>query len=106
MEEGGLLQVDGGSEGDEEEEKMEGLGGFGIVRGVRHRGAPWFESLVEEGKEGWLRRQKGGHTSGDGGVEVEWEVMEWNEDGSEDATTTVKRKIGEVEEMEDSEMKA
>ena len=69
------------------------------------RGAPWFEDLVENSKLGTLRRRKGGHTSKDGSVSVEWEVAEWEssgdggfgvEDLAGDVQGTGKRKLGDV----------
>lgn len=40
------------------------------------RGEPWFEQLVEQGRLGTIRRKRGGHTSRDGSVNVEWDVVE------------------------------
>ncbi|KAF2676994.1 hypothetical protein K458DRAFT_481623 [Lentithecium fluviatile CBS 122367] len=65
----------------------------------RPRGAPWFEEMVENTGLGRFKQQRGGHTSRDGNVKVEWEVMEWTEadDADDEAVTPSKRKIGEVE---------
>ena len=57
------------------------------------RGAPWFEDLVENSRLGTLRRRKGGHTSKDGSVTIEWEVAEWesggiNDDDDDDETVS------------------
>jgi hypothetical protein len=72
---------------------------FRPTQGVEHRGARWFEELVEDSLLGRIKRQKGMHTSTDGRTRVEWEVVEWtsdNEDTSELSTSgTGKRKRGE-----------
>lgn len=79
-----------------------------IVRSEPHpRGSPWFEEMVEHTKLGRFKQQRGGHTSQDGSIKVEWEVMEWTEaDDADDegSATPGKRKIGEVE-VEDTEMR-
>ncbi|KAH7086263.1 hypothetical protein FB567DRAFT_66609 [Paraphoma chrysanthemicola] len=71
------------------------------------RGAPWFEEIVRNTRLGRFKQQRGGHTSS--GVQVEWEVVEWTEgdDGDDEGltTSTSKRKISEVEAVEDSEMR-
>lgn len=66
----------------------------------RVRGAPWFEEMVENTGLGRFKKQRGGHTSRDGNVRVEWEVIEYTEgdDADDEGTTPGKRKIGEVEE--------
>ena len=80
------------------------LAAFGPAQGVTNRGAPWFESMVEESRLGRIKRQKGGHTTSDGSVQVEWEIVEWSEGGS-DPGTPGKRKLGDVE-GDDVEMQA
>jgi len=74
---------------------------------VRGAGAPWFEELVQNTRLGRLKQQRGG--SSGGGVHVEWEVTEWTEDDDADDeqyATTSKRKIGDVEAGEDTEMRS
>lgn len=51
------------------------------------RGVPWFDSLVEGSRLGNLRRAQGVDRSGEGGVEVEWEIIEWTEGGDNDSVT-------------------
>ncbi|KAF2470898.1 uncharacterized protein BDR25DRAFT_325230 [Lindgomyces ingoldianus] len=70
------------------------------------RGAPWFEELVENSKLGRLKKQRGGHSSRDGNVRVEWEVMEWTEgdDADDEGMASGKRKAGELE-GDDMEMR-
>jgi hypothetical protein len=106
LEEAGTLQLEDEDESGEGEQ-MEVARLFEPVAGTMHRGAPWYESLVEDTPLGRVKRQKGRHTSGDGAVEIEWEVVEWTEgnDDNEGSTTPGKRKIGEVEESEDLEMR-
>jgi hypothetical protein len=72
---------------------------FRPTQGVEHRGARWFEELVEDSLLGRIKRQKGKHTSTDGRTREEWEVVEWTVD-SEDTSElsmsgTGKRKRGE-----------
>jgi hypothetical protein len=62
---------------------------------VNHRGVPWFEDLIEDSQLGRLRRQKGGHTSADGSMTVQWEVMEWTSADQEDDGVSGKRKRGD-----------
>lgn len=71
------------------------------------RGAPWFEEMVKHTALGHIKQQRGGHTSYDGSVKVEWEVVEWTEgdDADDEAATPAKRKIGQVEEGEDTVMR-
>ena len=87
----GLLRI--GAD-DEEQEQLQVAP---PVRSVLHRGAPWFEDLVEDSLLGKIKRQRGGHVSRD--VAVEWEIVEWtDEQDDEDATLTTpgKRKLGEM----------
>lgn len=107
----GMLEFEGESE--EEEEAQVTTQSMDVekhrpVQGSIHRGAPWFEEMVEKTPLGRIRRQKGGHTttSNNGTVEqVEWEVFEWNDEDENNTTSPPKRKLGEVEEA-DIEMRA
>lgn len=80
-----------------------------IVRsGPQSRGAPWFEEIVRNTRLGRFKQQRGAHT--DSGVHVEWEVTEWTEgDGldldDEGSATPSKRKIGDIDDAEDTEMR-
>jgi hypothetical protein len=69
------------------------------VRPLALRGAPWFESLVEDSSLGRIKRKRGTHTSQDGTVHVEWEIMEWNDNDDEElsSSTTGKRKLDDVD---------
>jgi hypothetical protein len=72
----------------------------------RVRGAPWFDDLVQHTRLGRFKQQRGRHMAGR--VQVEWEVTEWTEgDDTDDEprATPPKRKIGQVEAAEDSEMR-
>jgi len=64
-------------------------------QGAAHRGAPWFESLVEDTKLGKIKRQRGGQVSADGSSRVEWEVFEWT--SNDDKGASAKRKIEDVD---------
>jgi hypothetical protein len=71
------------------------------------RGAPWFEEIVRNTRLGRFKQQRGGHT--EGGVHVEWEVTEWTEgdDVDEDGSATPnKRKIGDIDDADDTEMRS
>ncbi|KAF1944691.1 hypothetical protein EJ02DRAFT_340331 [Clathrospora elynae] len=70
-------------------------------------GAPWFEEIVRNTQLGRFKQQRGGHS--DSGVHVEWEVTEWTEGSDADdegRATPSKRKIGEIEGEEDTEMRS
>ena len=80
-----------------------------VVRpGPQSRGAPWFEEIVRNTRLGRFKQQRGGHT--DSGVQIEWEVTEWTEgDGldvdDEGSATPSKRKIGDVDDADDIDMR-
>lgn len=98
---------DNDNEGGSEAMQVTRSNAFAPVLGTRHRGAPWYESLVEDTALGRVKRQRGGHSSGDGSYEYEWEVTEWTEGGDDEGDNIPgKRKIGEVEEPEDQDMRA
>jgi hypothetical protein len=72
------------------------------------RGAPWFEEIVENTRLGRIKQQRGGHSSRDGSVRVEWEVVEYTEgdDADDESSGSSKRKIGEVDGAgDDTEMR-
>lgn len=72
------------------------------------RGAPWFEEIVRNTSLGRFKQQRGGHA--ESGVRVEWEIVEWTEgDDADDeggASSSSKRKIGDVEVSDDTEMRS
>ena len=120
----GASNSDEEEEEEEEEEEKQGDIGAGVMntqaskslqqqkqlsktlgKEISVRGAPWFEDLIENSKLGTLRRRKGGHTSKDGSVSVEWEVAEWESSGAggigsgnapADVQAIGKRKLGDV----------
>ncbi|KAF2435475.1 hypothetical protein EJ08DRAFT_645769 [Tothia fuscella] len=116
MEDAGLLSLGGDEAGEEEEdegemadkgeeEEQEEVGQMrkasSSARPVSHRGAPWFESMVEDSRLGKLQRQKGGHSSEDGSVKYEWEIVEWtadDDDGDDASGSSGKRKADDLEE--------
>lgn len=66
-------------------------------------GVSWFDTLVEGSRLGGrMRVAKGRRTTRSGSVRVEWEVVEWSDDGGEDeaaaeAARTPKRKLADRE---------
>jgi hypothetical protein len=71
------------------------------------RGAPWFEEIVRNTRLGRFKQQRGGHS--ESGVHVEWEVTEWTEGddvNDEGSATPSKRKIGDVDDADDAEMRS
>lgn len=103
LEDLGLLRLEGEHESEHEAQEGGQVDRFKPAQGVAHRGAPWFESIVEDTQLGKIKRQKGGHTSNDGTVEYEWEIFEWTGEDEEEGPSG-KRKIGEVEDV-DTEMR-
>ncbi|KAF2090915.1 hypothetical protein K490DRAFT_34659 [Saccharata proteae CBS 121410] len=79
---------------------------FAPLQVPRNRGAPWFESLIEDGRLGRIKRNRGGYTSADGSVREEWEVVEWTGDSDEgvSAAGNGKRKFGQGEGTTDVSM--
>lgn len=65
------------------------------------RGAPWFESLVQDTAFGRIKRQKGGHMSADGSSSVQWEVVEFTTGDDSEPGTPNKRKIDDMDAGED-----
>lgn len=70
---------------------------------------PWFDSIVEGSSLGGrLRATKGTRQSADGTTKIEWEVLEYNEGGGEEASTPTgsngKRKLGDRDDAEDDQM--
>lgn len=46
-------------------------------------GVPWFEDLVEGTRLGRLRRRHGASRSKDGKMQVEWEIIEYSDNGND-----------------------
>jgi hypothetical protein len=105
LEELGLLRLEDNSESETTPQETQ-VSQAARPQGVAHRGAPWFESMIEDSALGRLKRQKGGHTSADGSVQVEWEVVEFTGGvESDDAGSGGKRKLAELEEQDDTQMR-
>ena len=87
-------------------EKGKGIGGVLSERaggGNGEEGLPWFETMVKGSKLGNVQRSWGERRSGNGRFKVEWEIVEWTEDGGEGGEGTkspAKRKLGEVDQDE------
>jgi len=80
-----------------------GNGEGGLIEGGEgeSEGVPWFEGLVEGSRLGRVTRR--GERREGRGWKVEWEIVEWTEDGDEEMKeaesekgTAGKRKLGEV----------
>lgn len=79
-------------DGDAEMREVGGEGGGGVLGRVGV--LPWFEGLVEGSKLGRLRKG----TARGGTVRVEWEIVEWTEEGEGGGgESPKKRKLEEVE---------
>lgn len=86
-----------------DKEKIENVvpfAGSNILNGEANEGLPWFETMVEGSKLGKMRRSWGSRQSGSGRFKVEWEIMEWTDEGENETNLPGKRKIGEVEESD------
>ena len=46
------------------------------LHSMQNRGMPYFEEMVENSRLGRIKRQRGGQTSQDGRMVVQWEVVE------------------------------
>jgi hypothetical protein len=73
--------------------------------GVQDAGSvPWFESMIHGSHLGRIKRSRGMRQTGDGRLSVEWQIVEWTDDGAgNDAQVIGKRKLGALE-GEDSAM--
>lgn len=68
-------------------------------------GVPWFEELVQGTKLGKMRRRQGGGQSQDGNVQVQWEIIEYSDNGAEEdidmaTPSSGKRKLDERDDDE------
>ncbi|KAJ2905949.1 Mss4 [Zalerion maritima] len=77
--------------------------------GKASTGVTWFDDLMEGSALGTLRRTQAAARSADGRAKVEWEVVEWTEDGdasdvemgsSATPATPVKRKLDDRDDFE------
>ena len=53
------------------------------LHSMQNRGMPYFEEMVENSRLGRIKRQRGGQTSQDGRMVVQWEVVEIGGDDEE-----------------------
>lgn len=82
------------------------------VQPVVHRDTtsiPWFDSIVEGSSLGGrLRATKGTRHSADGATTIEWEIVEYNDDGGEEVSTPSsnngKRKLGDRDDAGEDRM--
>ncbi|KAK8208543.1 hypothetical protein IWZ01DRAFT_345534 [Phyllosticta capitalensis] len=79
---------------------------FGPLQVTPGRGAPWFETMIEDSRLGKIRKTRGVYSSTDGSVREEWEVVEWG-DGIDDgeASGSAKRKFEVTDESTDVKMR-
>ncbi|KIW88890.1 uncharacterized protein Z519_10374 [Cladophialophora bantiana CBS 173.52] len=74
-------------------------------RSGRTGGLTWFEEMLDGSRLGRTQNtRRGVGVSNDGWTQVEWEVSEYFDDGSEELPTGSKRKIGDVGKDEDAAM--
>jgi len=101
LEELGLLPPEAVSDAESDREKLEKA----IDDKEAKEGVPWFESLVEGSRLSRMRKSRGAQKTGR--WNVEWEVVEWTDDGVEvtPAAPGGKRKLEETIGEEDVEMK-
>ena len=78
-----------------------------LGQGREVRGTPWFEEMIQGSELGRIKRRRGGGTSSDGHTKVEWEITEC-EGGEGDVaiTSTGKRKLGSLDQGDDTEMRS
>jgi hypothetical protein len=70
----------------------------GVQDVIRADSVPWFESMIQGSHLGQIKRSRGSRHTGDRRLRVEWEIVEWTDDGAgDDAQTTGKRKIDAVD---------
>jgi hypothetical protein len=75
--------------------------GSNTLNGSGNEGLPWFETMVEGSRLGKMKKRSGQRQSGR--YKVEWEIVEWTDDGESGTSSPAKRKLDEVEES-DSKM--
>lgn len=69
------------------------------------RGVSWFEEMIEGSELGRIERQRGGQSSADGKSKVEWEVVEFTNESGDSGSSTGKRKLDQVGNKGDTEMR-
>ncbi|KAI5465627.1 hypothetical protein BGZ63DRAFT_420180 [Mariannaea sp. PMI_226] len=90
LEDMGLLPEE--AEDKEGKEPSQSSGSGAIERNTALRqsyGVPWFDGLVEGTRLGKMRRNQGIQQSQDGQVKIEWEIVEYSGDGTEDDNAEV-----------------
>lgn len=100
LEDLGLLPKEATENAEIDKEKIENVvphAGSNHLNGDANEGLPWFETILKGSKLGNMRRSWGSRESRNGRVKVEWEIMEWNDEGENETTLPGKRKIGDVE---------
>lgn len=101
LEDLGLLPKEALEDAENDKEKIENAVpyvGTNVLNGHGNEGLPWFETMVKGSRLGNVKKSWGERRSGNGRFTVEWEIVEWTDDGTESDTTSAKRKLGEVTE--------
>ena len=99
LEDLGVLPTEALEDAENDKEKIENavsFAGSNTVDGSGNEGLPWFESMVEGSRLGKMKKSNGQRQSGR--YKVEWEIVEWTDDGEGGSTSPAKRKLDEVEE--------
>lgn len=95
----GVLPAEALQDAENDKEKIENVvpfAGSSTLNGSGNEGLPWFETMVEGSRLGKMKRSSGQQQTGR--YKVEWEIMEWTDDGEADGTSPAKRKLDEIEE--------
>ncbi len=103
LEDSGLLPREALEDADNEKEKIENIVPFAesnILNEQGNEGLPWFETLIQGSRLSNVQRSWRHSQSRNGRFKVEWEIVEWTDDGTEGNPSPAKRKIGEVAEDE------
>jgi hypothetical protein len=106
LEELGLLPKEAMEDAENDKEKIDNAAPLAsnILSVDGNEGLPWFEAMVEGSKLGKMRKSMGNRRSRDGSITVDWEIVEWTDEGEGEVLPSGKRKLGEVVGDEDSRM--
>jgi len=63
-----------------------------------HADLPWFDEMIQGSNLGKIKRSRGKEQTEDGRFRVEWEIVEWTDDGTDHSSLgSGKRKLEDVE---------
>ncbi len=107
LEDLGLLPQEALEDAEDDKEKVENVTSVtdnSLLHGQATGQLPWFEAMVKGSRLGKVKRSWGHRRSDSGRFKIEWEIMEWTDDGTEGGEAVAgKRKIGELGEDETME---